>query len=88
MEGTVERNIKATIHKIVAWLSGETNERINEWVNDDEESFQQIIKFMDICATNGWMDLKESPFEFADDTAVDIAKELYDKAMKHFGGGK
>lgn len=80
--------VKSTMHKIVEWLAGEPNKRILDWVDADESSFKQIIEFMDICATNGWMELSESPFDFADDKAVEIAKELYDKAMKHFGGGK
>lgn len=80
--------VKSTMHKIVEWLAGEPNKRILDWVDADEASFKQIIEFMDICATNGWMSLSESPFEFADDKAVEIANELYSKAMKHFGGGK
>ena len=80
--------VKSTMHKIVEWLAGEPNKRILDWVDADEGSFKQIIEFMDRCATNGWIDLKDSPFEFADDKSVEIAKELYGKAMKHFGGGK
>lgn len=80
--------VKSTMHKIVEWLAGEPNKRILDWVDADEASFKQIIEFMDICATNGWMELSESPFDFADDKAVGIANELYSKAMKHFGGGK
>lgn len=80
--------VKSTMHKIVDWLAGEPNKRILDWVDADEASFKQIIEFMDICATNGWMELSESPFDFADDKAVDIAKTLYTSAMKHFGGGK
>lgn len=80
--------VKATIQKIVNWLSGESNERINEWVNDDEESFQNILRLMDICATRGWKDLKLSPLEFADEEAWNLSRELYTKATKFFGGGK
>lgn len=87
MEGIVRKDVKATIHKIVAWLSGETNNRINDWVNADEESFKNIVKFMDMCASNGWNDLKVSPFEHATAESVEIAETLYEKAMKYFGGG-
>lgn len=83
-----DKNVKATINKIMLWLAGEKNQKINDWVNADDESFKKIIEFTDICATNGWMDMKESPFDFADDKAVDIAKTLYASAMKHFGGSK
>lgn len=83
-----DKNVKATIQKIVDWLSGETNERINEWAIADDESFQNILRLMDICATRGWKDLKLSPLEFADEEAWNISRELYAKAMKLFGGGK
>lgn len=83
-----DKNVKATIQKIVSWLSGEPNERINEWVNEDETSFQNILTLMDICATRGWRDLKLSPLEFADDKAWELARTLYTAATKFFGGGR
>ena len=83
-----DKAVKATMQRIVAWLSGETNKRINDWVNADDESFRKIVKFMDICASRGWVDLADSPFDYADDEAVEISRNLYEKATKHFGGGK
>ena len=83
-----DKNVKATIHKIVDWLAGEKNQKINDWVNADEESFKEIIEFMDQCASNGWTDLKVSPFEHATPSSVEIANALYKKAVKHFAGGK
>lgn len=88
MESKTEENVKATIHKIVSWLSGETNDRINSWVDADEESFKNIIKFMDNCASNGWDDLKVSPLDYATPETVEIANGLYERAINHFGGGK
>ena len=83
-----DKAVKATMQRIVAWLSGETNKRINDWVNADEESFRKIVKFMDICASQGWVYLADSPLEYANDEAVEIAEELYKNATKYFGGGK
>lgn len=80
--------VKSTVHKIVDWLAGEPNKRILDWVNEDEESYKKIIEFMDRCASNGWVDLKVSPFEHATPEAVEIAESLYQRAMKYFGGGK
>lgn len=80
--------VKSMIHKIVAWLAGEPNKRILEWVDADNEAYEKIIKFMDQCATNGWVDIKVSPFEYATDESVEIAQSLYNSAMKYFGGGK
>lgn len=82
-----DKAIKATMQKIVEWLRGDTNDRINKWVNADEPSFQDIVRFMDICASNGWTDPKVSPLEFANEEAKTIAKRLYEKANKFFGGG-
>lgn len=79
--------VKSTIHKIVDWLAGEPNQRILDWVNKDDGSYQDIIKFMDMCASNGWKQLGESPFEYATPAAVEIAESLYERAMKNFRGG-
>jgi biopolymer transport protein ExbD len=87
VEGIVENNVKATMHKIVDWLAGEPNKRILAWVDADDGSFRDIIKFMDICASNGWKQLEESPFEYATPQAVEIANSLYERAMKNFKGG-
>lgn len=82
-----EKAVKGTMQKIVDWLCGDTNDRINKWVNADEDSFNDIVRFMDICASEGWCDIKVSPFEFATDEAWEIAKRLYEKANTFFGGG-
>lgn len=82
-----EKAIKGTIAKIVEWLRGDQNDRINKWVNADDESYKDIIRFMDICATRGWIDPNVSPFEFANDEAWEIAGRLYEKANEFFGGG-
>lgn len=86
MEIVADKSVKATIHKIVDWLAGEPNQRILDWVNADDGSYQDIIKFMDICASNGWKQLEESPFEYATPAAVEIANNIYKRAMENFGG--
>lgn len=83
-----DKAVKATMQRIVAWLSGETNKRINDWVNADDYSYQKIIEFMNRCAENGWVNVADSPFDYTDDQAVEIAEELYKNATKYFGGGK
>lgn len=83
-----DKAVKAIMQRIVSWLAGETNHRINEWVNEDEESYQKIIEFMNRCAENGWVNVTDSPFNYTDEEAVEIANTLYEKATIFFGGGK
>jgi hypothetical protein len=80
--------VKTTIEKIVDWLRGVENQRIDDWLENDEESYIKMNKFLNNCAASGWMDAKDSPFDFADKKTVQLSEELYIAATKYFGGGK
>lgn len=84
----VNPTIKTTIDKIIGWLCGEENERIDDWLTNDEESYSKMNEFFNKCAACGWINLKDSPFEFADDSAIQLSKQLYQSATAYFGGGK
>lgn len=76
--------IKATIDKIVDWLRGETNKRIDDWLTNDEKAYFQMIEFFDSCCEKGWKDVNLSPFEFANEQSQKLAEELYESAMNYF----
>lgn len=81
----VNTAIKSTIDKIVDWLRGEENKRIDDWLTNDEKAYFQMIEFLDKCCEKGWKDVNLSPFEFVNEQSLRLAEELYKSAMTYFG---
>lgn len=84
----VSSAVKTTIEKIVDWLRGVENQRIDDWLENDEESYFKMNTFLNNCAASGWTETKDSPFDFADPQTIKISEELYAAATKYFGGEK
>lgn len=80
--------VKTTIERIMDWLRGAENKRIDDWLENDEESYVKMNTFLNNCAAGGWTETTESPFDFADPETLKLSEELYDSATKHFGGVK
>lgn len=80
--------VKTTIEKIVDWLRGAENKRIDDWLENDEESYIKMNKFLNNCAASGWTEINQSPFDYADPETIKLSEELYKAATSHFGGAK
>ena len=80
-------SVEATIDKIVQWMRGEPNERIDLWLDRDESSFTSINWLFAHCAANGWVKLEDKPLQFADVEGQRIAVMIYERANNFFGMG-
>lgn len=80
--------VKTTFKRIIAWMTGEENQRIDDWLENDNESYCGVLKFVNECAASGWNSLDVSPFDYASNDTIKLAINLYKSANKFFGGDK
>ncbi len=84
----VDEAVKTTFKRIIAWMTGEENQRIDDWLESDKESYLGVLKFVNECAASGWNNLEVSPFNYASNDSMKLAIDLYKNANKFFGGGR
>lgn len=85
-----DHNVKQTIDKIILYyldIEQETNSRIKNWLNEDEEALQSIMKILVLYWKNGWRDIHEPVANFENEETDKLAKEIYDRAMEFFKKG-
>ena len=82
-------NIHQTIDKVMNFYDGisqDMNVRINEWLNNDEKSLENVILFMIQLWENGWFGMREPICNYENAETDKLSKEIYDRAMVYFRG--
>lgn len=82
----VNEAVKVTFERIVDWMRGEENSRIDDWLTAEDDSFKGVISVINNCAANGWISSQDPMFKFADTETIKQATVLYEKANLFFGG--
>lgn len=73
--------IHKTMQKIISYFCGwQHNEKINEWLCNDDESLFQFHDWTVMLAENGWVDIYEDFRKFETEDSFKLATELYEKA--------
>jgi hypothetical protein len=83
-----DHNVKQTIDKIVDFYLGidqEINPRINDWLNNDEQSLYKVMKLFVLLSYNGWT-IKEPIANYEDEDTERLSLEIFEEAMSYFKG--
>lgn len=70
-----------TVKKVVAYMCGQENQKIDDWLRNDESSIETIIKMMQILWDQGWKPGEE--FSIEGKLANGLANEIYNRAMSY-----
>lgn len=75
--------LNATFEKLQGWLQGEPNPAIDEWLEDDFESYEKFAWLYSECARLGWTDPSTPMLKYADDEVKLVAEQLWRSAMAY-----
>ena len=81
-------NIEQTIEKIIGFYRNEEqpiNEKINAWLNFDQESLDDFLTLCLYLSENGWT-LHEPICNYHDSKTLKLSEQVYERAMKYFKG--
>lgn len=65
-------------------VSDPSNDRIEEWMNGDQEAAALFMKLTTGYENCGWTKIEEAPFNFENEETKRLTEELYKNALRHF----
>lgn len=65
-------------------VSDKSNDRIEEWMNADQEAAALFMKLTTEYENGGWHNIEEMPFNFENETTKELTEALYQNALKFF----
>lgn len=65
-------------------VSDPSNDRIEEWMNGDQEAAALFMKLTTEYESCGWTNIEEAPFNFENEEAKRLTEALYKNALRHF----
>lgn len=65
-------------------VSDPSNDKIEEWLNEDEEAAKLFTKLTAEYESCGWDDISTAPFNFENEVSKQLLEELYQNAVKFF----
>lgn len=65
-------------------VADKSNDRIEEWMNADQEAAALFMKLTTEYENCGWQNIEEMPFNLENDTTKELAEALYQNALKFF----
>lgn len=68
------------VHQICGW---QLNEKLNNWLCDEDESLKLFDEWMIVLAKNGWVDIYEDYRQFEIDESMKMGQELYKRAVMY-----
>ncbi|MEN1934987.1 hypothetical protein AAIE21_05090 [Paenibacillus sp. 102] len=75
---------KITIMKIFYQFCGwQHNQKLYEWLRDDEGSLQLFYEWTIVLANNGWKDVYEDYRQFENDESNAMARKIYGRAVTY-----
>ena len=85
-----EHKVFQTIDKIMSFYVGrqqDMNEKINDWLNYDDEALKMIMKLMVMLHANGWHNVREPIGNYETDETFEVSLKIYERAMNYFKKG-
>lgn len=73
------------VHQICGW---QLNEKLIEWLCDEDESLKLFDDWMIVIHKNGWNDIYTDFRQFMTNESDEMKMILYKQAMKYIRGGK
>lgn len=77
--------IRKALHLLCSW---EKNEKMNEWLRDDLESFDLFHDWTVVLAKNGWKDIFADYRQYENDESDALKNTFYERAVLHAGRNK
>ncbi|WP_260286759.1 hypothetical protein [Peribacillus aracenensis] len=68
------------VHQICGW---QHNEKLNDWLCNEDGTFALFDEWMCSLARNGWNDIYEDFRQFENDESNKMARELYMRAVNY-----
>lgn len=66
------------VHQMCGW---QHNEKLNNWLCNEDESLELFNKWMIVLAKNGWIDICADFRQFENDESMKMGHELYRRAV-------
>ena len=84
-----DHNVIQTIDKIILFMNGEdlSNSKIQDWLNNDDQSMTIVLELIVMLSKNGWTDCKEPIANYETVETYKLSKEIYERAMSYFKRG-
>ncbi|MBJ8024632.1 hypothetical protein [Bacillus cereus] len=77
-----ESSEKVTLMKIFHHFCGwKHNQKLHDWLLDEEDSLQLFYEWTIALANNGWTDIYEDYRQFENDESNVIARKIYERAI-------
>ncbi|HFJ9344256.1 TPA: hypothetical protein ACGW5N_005720 [Bacillus mobilis] len=75
-------NEKVTILKSFYQFCGwQHNQKLHDWLVDEEDSLQLFYDWTIVLAANGWTDIYDDYRQFENDKSNEIARKIYERAV-------
>ena len=65
-------------------VSDPSNDRIEEWMNKDQEAAKLFMQLTTEYESCGWQNIEEAPFNFENEKARELTEQLYQNAVSYF----
>lgn len=77
-------NVDKTLWKMVTSLLGNKNEKLNDFICNDQESLDMFFKYQGELAASGWNDAYSCWFKYENDKTLELKQEIYKRAVAYF----
>ena len=77
-------NVDLTLWKMVTSLLGNKNEKLNDFICNDQESLDMFFKYQGELAASGWNDAYSCWFKYENDKTLELKQEIYKRAIAYF----
>ena len=81
----IDITIKKILHHSCGW---EINEKLNNWICNDETSLQLWMAWQEIMAKNGWKDIYSDYRQFENNESNELKHKLYERAVLYANQNK
>lgn len=79
-------HVNKTFEKIQRWLEGEENKSIDNWLENDDKSYELLNWLLIHCARNGWVSKEVDMLEHSDEEGKSVATTLWKNALNFAKG--
>ncbi|MED1010765.1 hypothetical protein [Bacillus mycoides] len=73
---------KVTLMKVFHHFCGwKHNQKLHDWLLDEEDSLQLFYEWTIVLANNGWTDMYDDYRQFENDESNEMARKIYERAV-------
>lgn len=81
----IDVTIKKILHHNCGW---QMNEKLNEWICNDEQSLQLWMAWQEVLAKNGWRDIYDDYRQFENNESNALKEKIFERAKLYANQNK